>query len=262
MNFCVSCGKKNLFKDNLCKQCYLKYNPELKKAKKIVLSVCKICNTYQSEHQWLPLKDYGEALKKVVLRSTNLKEVKLDFEIPELDRKKTLVDVLISSGGQQYLLPATIRNTVCPKCQRRRTSYYEVIFQLRKPSKHLHSFFEDQLRTREIHVSQKDKVRNGMDYYLDDQKGAKRILKLLRQKYHGLAKTARKLYTEDKQSSKRIYRWTLLFRLFPYSKNDIFVYQGKTIKIRSIDNDIIGVDVETSQKIALSFEELERAKVF
>lgn len=184
MDFCVKCGKKEVYDEGLCRDCYKQvYNPLVKKKKK--------------------------------------------------KAKKELA---------------------------KHPLYYEAILQLRNPDKHVLELVDDGIDKKGIGVAKVDKVRGGYDFYLADQKFAQQIGKQLRTKYGGILKVTAKLYSVSHQTSKEIYRVTVLYRRPPFKVGEVVEIKGDKIKIKSLGKEVIGV-MENGRKIKYSFKDLERMNV-
>ena len=92
-------------------------------------------------------------------------------------------------------------------------NYYEAIIQLRPFDDDVFLFIEGEVNKREsVFIQRIEKVRGGIDIYLSSQSFARRIGALLKKKFKGEMKITRKLPTQDRLTSKKLYRATVLFK--------------------------------------------------
>lgn len=191
MDFCVKCGKENVYKKNLCRECY--------------------------EHEY-----EGE-------------EEKEGKEEEKVEKEK---------GEQKHGL------------------YFEAILQIRNSNKKLNAAIRELLRKEEARITKKTNVKGGYDLYLTDKKKARKIGENLKKKFAGVLKISRTLYGYDKQTSKKLYRMTVLFKALPFQKGETFEFKGHKYKLLSVRKDVHVLNLDDNKKERLTFDELERYGVF
>lgn len=93
--------------------------------------------------------------------------------------------------------------------------YYEGILQLRNINdEEVFNLFRNQLKKHpDVFVSKEVKQKTGMDYYLSSNKFVLMLGRKLNKTFKGELKISRKIHTRDRQTSKNLYRVTVLFRL-------------------------------------------------
>jgi nonsense-mediated mRNA decay protein 3 len=98
--------------------------------------------------------------------------------------------------------------------QNKHSQYYEAIIQLRNPNEELLNFINNQLKKRkDIFISKEIKQKKGVDLYISSQRFARALGNKMKKSFHGSLKTSRELHTRNRQTSKNVYRVTVLFRL-------------------------------------------------
>ncbi len=96
----------------------------------------------------------------------------------------------------------------------RRQSYYEAIIQLRPSDEKVLDFIEKRVQERkDVSVSKIEQLKTGVDIYISSQRFARSLGYRLRRAFKGELKLSRKLFSVSKETGKRIYRVTILFRL-------------------------------------------------
>ncbi len=96
----------------------------------------------------------------------------------------------------------------------RRDLYYEAIIQLRPATEELLNFVERQVAKRkDVWISKIVEHKTGIDLYISSRKFARALGMKLKRSFKGELKITKSLYGVDRQTSKRIWRVTVLFRL-------------------------------------------------
>ena len=94
-----------------------------------------------------------------------------------------------------------------------RPEYFEAIIQLRPPTEEIVQFIMKQIKKRpEVFISKIDEFKFGIDIYISSQKFARGLAKKLKDNFKGEMKMTASIHSRDRQSSKELYRVTVLFR--------------------------------------------------
>ena len=140
-------------------------------------------------------------------------------------------------------------------------NYFEGILQLRDVSQEVIDFVEENCMMQGPRmVSKVKKVKNGFDFYIQSNKYLTKLGKLIRSNFDGELTKSASLHTKDKQSSKELYRLTILFREANFSKGDIITVKGERYQIIGISKDVLAKDLLTNKKKHFSFEQLRQLK--
>jgi NMD protein affecting ribosome stability and mRNA decay len=93
-------------------------------------------------------------------------------------------------------------------------NYYEGKLQLRNPNEEVINFIKNQFKNNDkVWVAKYETLKNGVDIYVSSNHFLLALGKKLNKSFKGELKTSRKLHTQDRQTSKQVYRVTVLFRL-------------------------------------------------
>ena len=93
------------------------------------------------------------------------------------------------------------------------SQYFEAILQLRNPNDELLNFVKNQIKKRGAWIAKTVKQKNGVDFYISDQRFTRAMGNKMKKAFKGEMKTSRKIFTRNKQTSKDVYRVTVLFRM-------------------------------------------------
>jgi len=135
--------------------------------------------------------------------------------------------------------------------------YYEGILQLRNPNKEVIDFIERHIEGKEnVFITKKEKVRNGIDFYITSKKYLQNLGRKLQNCFGGELKISSRLFSRDRQTSKNIYRVNVLFRLPGFKKGDIIELKGDKIKVINIGKNVFGKNIKTGKKVSVNFKDL------
>ncbi len=98
------------------------------------------------------------------------------------------------------------------KPEDRHPNYYEAIIQLRPATEEVVAFIRNQCKKRGEAITRVVELKTGIDLYITSQKVARSIGPRLKKNFGGELKITRKIHTRDRQTSKDLYRATILFR--------------------------------------------------
>jgi len=221
MDFCAKCGRKVKTKEGLCDKCYAEENPNLISFKDVKLSICQNCNKALIRHQWIRFNSLKDAIRRVVLE--NVKGTKKLIVNPIIDetqkseKVKGKIHITVQGIEEEYLIPYEINYVLCPNCAKEKREYFEGVLQLREVNKEVIDFCLDDIKRLShkggIFFSKIEEVRNGLDLYCSSNKYLQHIGKTLKKKFKGELKTTARLFSKNRQTSKDVYRVTVLFKL-------------------------------------------------
>ena len=100
-------------------------------------------------------------------------------------------------------------------------NYFEAIIQIRPYNEEVFRFLKKRIEKREgVFISKIIELKTGIDIYVSSQRFARRLGTDMKKAFKGELKVTRKLHTESRQTSRKLYRATVLFRLTPKEEKD------------------------------------------
>jgi len=101
-----------------------------------------------------------------------------------------------------------------PSSDQRHALYYQAIIQLRPANERLIEYTLNYLKNKEdVTIAKREKLKTGIDLYISSNRVALALGKRLKQVFPGELTLSRELHTRDRQTSRDLYRVTVLFRL-------------------------------------------------
>jgi len=265
MRFCPRCGKENI-RGEYCSACSLIINPLPKDWKYLAMTFCSSCGATLEKNKWRPSKDIAATISAQFSR-----RLKLDRDVrvtPILDDLKTgpgvtqeiEIEVKAPKHGL-YGIQARVSFTLCPKCGKLGTDYFEGILQVRSADgdeirKDMLEAVRDEIARhapRGVYCTKEDVVRNGMDFQLTSQKHVQTIGRRLHEELGGILKINPRIFTRNKQTSKDVFRINVLLELPPFIKGDVVRADDTLIRITKVGKKIIGDDLLHKKGVTLDY---------
>jgi NMD protein affecting ribosome stability and mRNA decay len=92
--------------------------------------------------------------------------------------------------------------------------YFEAVFQLRNPNKEAVSCIVNAVNKRkDVFIAKQIEVKGGIDFYISSQRFTRSLGKKLKKSFKGELKESKKLFGMNHQTSRQVYRGTMLFRI-------------------------------------------------
>ena len=147
----------------------------------------------------------------------------------------------------------------CPVCYQVHGQAYNGILQLRNPSKELIELVDKQIESaheKRAYCIKIMELKNGVDYFFSSASFTKHLGKFLQQRFGGEYKETARLVTRSNETSKDLYRLTILFRVPDFKKGDIVDYKGREVKVLNFGPKVFIQDIKTSKKQQARYEDI------
>jgi len=281
--FCVECGRETeIFKDGLCKKCYLKNNHFTEGPEKIDLPICPHCGAYKYKNTWTS-KIQNEVLIKIIKNvfkiSRELKKVDINPVCNDTDdglKCRVIISGFIDDEeiNEEHDLIVNLKRTVCDVCSKRFGGYHEAIIQVRAESRNLTNEEIDNIvlsvenmvehqrskGNRGLFITDMGREHGGVDFFLSDKTAAQNITKKLFEEYGGEMKTSAK--NIGMKDSKQIYRSTYLLRLPSFQKDDVVKISDSYYYVYSISGKKTHlIDIKNWEDKVFEIKDLQNLKV-
>jgi len=139
----------------------------------------------------------------------------------------------------------------CPVCYEDHGQAYNGILQLRNYDESIIRFIDSELEkghSKGKYCIKLIEFKGGIDYMFSSASFTRHIGKLLLQRFGGEFKETARLVTRSKETSKDLYRLTVLFRVPKFKKGEIVSYKGREVKILNFGNKVYISDIRTNKK--------------
>ncbi len=257
MENCSSCGKKaEHLVDGLCAKCYLAKNPIVEGVKAIRASICRNCGKYSTKKGFVKAKDSEEMVRNIIRKAIKLnpRYSKVDFGVRFSGGIKDEMDVEVdvtakldrSTVKETHIFPLTIKPVTCGMCNREKAGYYEGILQLRNIDNENYGQALDfikanmeSVRKRGVFAVKYVGVSNGVDIYITDKSYLDTLAHEVFQKFGGELKKNERLFSQNKMTSRLVYRVAVLIRLPDFAPGDIIRAGKDTILVRKISGKLL-----------------------
>jgi NMD protein affecting ribosome stability and mRNA decay len=134
--------------------------------------------------------------------------------------------------------------------------YFEGTLQIRDPTQEVIDFIENDVEnTKGVHIAKILKVRNGYDFLMSSQRYLRAVGKKLQEKFPGDLKHSRKIFTRNRQTSKEVYRVTVMFRPSGLHKGDTLIYRGEETEVVGFGGKVQLKIKKTGKRITCNFDD-------
>ena len=235
--FCPKCGSKDVV-DVFCANCLREEKPLVTGFKEFLVEVCISCGCVHHRYRWHATDDPHARLAELFqehLVFPNYADIKKVEVAPlEFDMKSGLLvngEAKVTGTGraskkakdyeEEYAFPFKIQNTVCKKCSRLGTQYFEGTLQVRNETRESVKFLKEYLKHTSATIAKEEREKNGTDYYLTVKAEVERTARALQERFGGAIRSSARLFSRNKMTSKDIYRVTWFVELPPFAAGDV-----------------------------------------
>lgn len=245
--------------------------PILEGHKDVEITYCANCKSVLYKGKYIPLKDFKKAFSKLIRSyvsfSVEPKEFSVDTKIlDKIDRKLDVpIYVKAEIDGEEIeeeaIMEIKFKQVECPFCSRLKGGYYEGVLQLRNKNNSMFKEVENRIRKKTdekklVAISYEKEVKGGMDFYMTDKKFISNLASELHNEFGGEFKESPRLYSMDRQSSKKVYRLNALLRLPELEVGDIVEWKNSLFSVNGITADkVMAQPVNGGKKRPIKLEE-------
>jgi NMD protein affecting ribosome stability and mRNA decay len=264
--FCPQCG--NIITDHhtLCSDCRVTDFH----FKNIKIFLCNNCKSYNHKNKWHKFTSLpSQVIDKILEDTVKHKKVKFEkaneYSVDELLSFKAGVHknitLTVSINHEKFDLPANFDVTLCPKCAKQGTKYFEGILQTRNVTDEIVQFIindAEKQKSKGVHITKEDHIEGAgrnIDYYYTDKGYLKVIAEKLRNHFGATLKHNAQLFSIDWETSKNLYRLNLLVEFPKYNKNDVLKIDNQLYMIVSMDEKVHVLNLKTNSKTLLAHKE-------
>lgn len=135
--------------------------------------------------------------------------------------------------------------------------YFEGTLQLRDAPRNVVAFVYSYVEKHDdIDIAKEVHLKNGIDFYISFQKALQKLGKSLQRTFGGQLVITRKLFSQNRLTSKSVYRLTVLFRPCSVKRGQIITYKGEKYKVVLIGNKVGLKNVESGKRLTLNHDQL------
>lgn len=138
------------------------------------------------------------------------------------------------------------------------SGYFEGILQLREQTDEVLKFIDEALSHRDdVRIAKTLKVTNGLDLYFSSKNFLVSVGKNLFARFGGELKISKRLFSQDKVTSRTIYRVTVMFRPPKFKVGDVVKAKGHELRVKLMKKQILGTDVKSGEKVWFDYDDIK-----
>ena len=233
-----------------------------KKSEKYDVEICSNCFKHLHKGKMIPTESIDDAVYDMIEQRFKRAE-KVELFIPEHKQNPGVFVEAEAIVDKNKIIPVIIRYTICPNCSKLLGQAYNGILQLRNPTPEITKYVADELRKgvlKNVHCIKEQDVTNGRDYQMTDAQWTRSLGRRLQDKFGGELEETAKLVTKSRETSKDLYRTTVLFRYPNFRKNDIVLYKGRKVKVINFLKKVYVQDIKTNKKDNVIYDQIKIIK--
>jgi len=280
--FCVECGSEvPIFRDGVCRKCYLKTHTFTKGLKEVELPICAHCSSYKYKNTWKS-DLFGDVIRRVIKNTfeinRELRNVDITTECKEVKENmscKVLITGFLDDVeiNEEHQLLVRLNKTVCDVCSKRFGGYHEAIVQIRAENRELKEEELEQIGVyvenlvedmrakgnRALFITDIGEERGGLDFYLSEKGAGLVITKAIKDQYGGAIKQSSK--NIGMKDGKQLYRITYLVRLPSFVKGDFLKIDNSFFLVISVHgNKVKMTNLESWEESINDVKSIHKAK--
>lgn len=221
-------------------------------------------NRVYEKKTWHSFSDIESLIVSRVQAVVGKVPVRIDsFEFVPKPKSKTIVTTHAQINKKLVTIPVKLSYRQCDVGQKQKSGYFEGVLQLRNPSDAVQPFIEKethQLIKKGAFITKTVPVKNGVDLYLTDKHQMQLLASKLVNRFGGSMALHPTLFSHNHQTSKDIYRLTVLVEFPPFAQFDVISFVPQKIRgegqkiwlyITKLGKLMHGVNLESGKLIAV-----------
>jgi nonsense-mediated mRNA decay protein 3 len=251
---CPRCGNSQTL-GTFCKDCLRELYPLVQSIKPAKLTLCTNCTNVKLHSDWRETEE-EEAIVKALspaLQFNPAAEISaVEFGKAKIERKpgiKKTVDVLAVVSGhheeakqgyeEEYDVPLQYEVTVCPRCSKKGTAYYEGILQVRNQTPQVREAVYTYIKAhKNLRLAKEVPVASGSDYYLSNQRAVNHMAKELHAHFGGELKISAQHFSYNHSAGKNLYRVNAYLEIPEFGKGDVIRRDDKYYFILGVSSKV------------------------
>ncbi len=212
------------------------------------------CKRYLDRNEWKPYKEAEDLIAGMIRKEFPKAKVSIpNLEIPVDLKDKRINTAIVTAKDKELKVAVGIKLSRCTLCSREGGNYFEAILQVRSANQHILEesiqYLQDRvhnLRHRGMFINKVERFDDGFDLSMTNRRITQMLGKELQEFFGGKLKMAPRLFSQSRQTSKKIFRVNVFVELPSFTRDDIVsmndkVYVvdkiGRKIKLRELLND-------------------------
>ena len=251
--FCPKCGK-SVNKGVFCSDC----TPLTLEFKPVKVKLCPT-KKYFFRGKWKKFDDLKRVTEDIVKKTLNKKVRIIEgleqyVDLLEKTGIKKDFDILIHVDDGEFSIPVSVEVTTSPGFSKVGSSYFEGILQLRNADLDVKNFVNSLIKkTEDLYVNKVVEKQDSVDFYFVKKKFIGRIADKLAFEYGAFVDHNAQLFSQDKQTSKELFRLNVAVHIPPFRRWDVILKNGDLILVTSTSKGISGKDLFNDKNVSFKY---------
>ncbi len=252
--FCPKCGE-TVVKGTFCSSC----DPSVLEFKPIKIKLCP-SKKFFFRGKWTSFSDL-RTVSEIVLKKALGKDVAViqgleayDDLLGKTGLKKD-IDVVVERSGSEFVIPVSVEVTSSPSFGKVGTDYFEGVLQLRNADSSVKKFVKSLIsETKDLYVNKVVEKKDSVDFYFVKKKFISRIADKLVSEFGASADHNAQLFSQDKQSSKELFRLNVAVHIPPFRRGDVVLWDDLVFLVKGVDKKISCLDLNNNKGFSFKYD--------
>lgn len=259
MAFCPVCGEEAV--DVFCEEHLREQEPLIEEVKPFKLVICSTCDRFLDRGSWHDFKRFESVVKRAISYNRKARIEEVHFPLPVFTDKPEDFELPVAVTGsvservapytEEYVFEVPVSVDQCDRCSQAKSGYFEGVLQLRNPRDEVVEHIEREVAgSDEATISAARDVNGGIDFDFTNQQFMAAFVHDLQERFGGEVRKSSKLHTYDHQSSKKVYRLSVLLRLPKFWVGDVIETRKRLVRVKKMGSVMRGFDLRHRKSTA------------
>lgn len=263
---CIKCGKMtDVLIENICHSCYSQTSL-VKEFKALKFRYCYGCG--QLYYRNRKVSDLTTILTKYTVPNEHVIIDDLSYTLNIKDKLVNL-DILGHFDFEEdkhieekFELSFELGEFFCERCRQKSSQGFAAIIQLRNKNNVNYEKIKDEIYpilNQEANIVKFEQLPEGDDFYVAKIDKGYSIARKTVKKYGGQINISKKIFTQDKFTSKQVFRVSIHLRLYDFSLKDIIFINNSLYSVNKIDkNKVVMKNLYDDNSIIKEFSDITK----
>jgi len=223
------------------------------------------CKKYLDRNEWKPYKEAEELITSLIRKECPKAKVSIpNLELPVDLKDKRINTAIVSTKDKEFKVAVGIKLSRCVLCSREGGNYFEAILQVRSANEHILEegiqYLQDRvhnLRSRGMFINGVERFDDGFDLVMTNRRITQALGKELQEFFGGKLKVSPRLFSQNRLTSKKVFRVNVFIELPGFTRGDIIVVNDKVCVVDKIGKKIKLRELQTDASLLLDYDKMD-----
>jgi nonsense-mediated mRNA decay protein 3 len=223
------------------------------------------CKRYLESNEWKPYKEAEDLITTIIRKEHPKAKVSIpNLELPVELKDKRINTAIVTTKDKEFKLAVGIKLSRCVLCSREGGNYFEAILQVRSANQQVLEegiqYLQDRvhnLRNRGMFINRVERFEDGFDLFMTNRRVTQMLGKELQEFFGGKLKASPRLFSQNRLTSKKIFRVNVFVELPGFTREDIIVVNDKVCVVDKIGKKIKLRELQTDGGLVMDYDKMD-----